>query len=85
MIDFSNYIDLPLIWGFLIATAVFMYAILDGFDLGCGILFPFAPSNLCRNNFFGRFAARRRNGHRAATCAGRFGGRREARALRAAR
>lgn len=41
MLDFSSWLDLPLIWGFLIATAVFLYALLDGFDLGCGILFLF--------------------------------------------
>jgi cytochrome d ubiquinol oxidase subunit II len=34
--------DLPLIWAMLIATAVFLYVALDGFDLGVGILFPFA-------------------------------------------
>jgi cytochrome bd ubiquinol oxidase subunit II len=34
--------DLPLIWAGLIAVAVFVYVILDGFDLGVGILFPFA-------------------------------------------
>ena len=34
-------IDLPLIWAFLIAFAVFAYVVLDGFDLGIGILFPF--------------------------------------------
>ena len=28
------------IWAFLIATAVFLYVIMDGFDLGVGILFP---------------------------------------------
>jgi cytochrome d ubiquinol oxidase subunit II len=33
---------LPLIWAALIGTAVAMYVILDGFDLGVGILFPFA-------------------------------------------
>ena len=33
---------LPLIWGVLIATAIVMYVVLDGFDLGIGILFPFA-------------------------------------------
>ncbi|MBQ4874853.1 MAG: cytochrome d ubiquinol oxidase subunit II [Rickettsiaceae bacterium H1] len=49
MIDFSPWLDLPLIWGFLIAIAVFLYVILDGFDLGCGILFPFAPSDKCRD------------------------------------
>jgi cytochrome d ubiquinol oxidase subunit II len=31
---------LPLIWTGIIATAVAMYVILDGFDLGVGILFP---------------------------------------------
>jgi cytochrome d ubiquinol oxidase subunit II len=35
-------LDLPLIWAALIGTAVAMYVILDGFDLGIGILFPFA-------------------------------------------
>ncbi len=34
--------DLPLIWAGLIALAVFIYVVLDGFDLGVGILFPFA-------------------------------------------
>lgn len=32
--------DLPLIWAALIAFAVLAYVILDGFDLGVGILFP---------------------------------------------
>ena len=35
---------LPPIWAALIGTAVAMYVILDGFDLGIGILFPFARS-----------------------------------------
>ncbi|MBP2151253.1 cytochrome d ubiquinol oxidase subunit II [Xanthobacter flavus] len=33
---------LPVIWGFIIGVAVIMYVVLDGFDLGIGILFPFA-------------------------------------------
>jgi len=37
-------LDLPLIWAGLIATAVLLYVTLDGFDLGIGILFPFAKS-----------------------------------------
>lgn len=49
MLDFSIIIDLPLIWGGLIATAIFLYVFLDGFDLGVGILFPFAPSDKCRS------------------------------------
>ena len=31
---------LALIWAFIIAFAVFMYVVMDGFDLGIGILFP---------------------------------------------
>ena len=38
-------IDLPLIWAGIIGIAVAMYVILDGFDLGIGILFPFTESN----------------------------------------
>ena len=34
-------IDLPLIWGIIIAFGVMMYVVMDGFDLGIGILFPF--------------------------------------------
>ena len=33
------FLDLPLIWGALIAFAVLAYVVLDGFDLGTGILF----------------------------------------------
>ncbi len=36
--------DLAFIWAGLIAFAVLTYVILDGFDLGLGILFPFAKS-----------------------------------------
>src|SRR5205823_12578678 len=35
---------LPVIWAALIGGAVAMYVILDGFDLGVGILFPFAAT-----------------------------------------
>src|SRR5262245_27562259 len=33
---------LPLIWAAVIGIAVTMYVIMDGFDLGIGILFPFS-------------------------------------------
>ena len=36
-------LDLPFIWAGLIAFAVLAYVVLDGFDLGVGILFPFFP------------------------------------------
>ncbi|MEO5805614.1 cytochrome d ubiquinol oxidase subunit II [Devosia sp.] len=35
--------DLPFIWAAIIAFAVLAYVVLDGFDLGIGILFPFFP------------------------------------------
>jgi cytochrome d ubiquinol oxidase subunit II len=38
-------IDLPLIWAGVIGLAVALYVILDGFDLGVGILFPFAKTD----------------------------------------
>ncbi len=42
-------IDLPLIWAGIIAFAVLTYVVLDGFDLGIGILFPLAPSEQDRD------------------------------------
>src|SRR6266704_3753508 len=40
---------LPVIWAAIIGLAVAMYVILDGFDLGVGILFPFAKSDTERD------------------------------------
>jgi cytochrome d ubiquinol oxidase subunit II len=40
---------LPVIWAALIGIAVAMYVILDGFDLGIGILFPFSKSEAERD------------------------------------
>ncbi len=34
--------SLPVLWAMLLGAAVALYVILDGFDLGIGILFPFA-------------------------------------------
>ena len=34
-------IDLSLIWILIIGLGVLIYIVLDGFDLGIGILFPF--------------------------------------------
>lgn len=34
-------IDLPLIWAVIIVFAIMMYVVMDGFDLGIGMLFPF--------------------------------------------
>lgn len=41
--------DLPYVWYGLLFTALFLYVFLDGFDLGVGILFPFAPSDESRD------------------------------------
>lgn len=49
MLDFSAWIDLPLVWSAILALAVLLYVVLDGFDLGVGILFPFAPTHDCRS------------------------------------
>jgi cytochrome bd-type quinol oxidase subunit 2 len=37
MFSFESFVDLPLIWFGIIATAIFLYILLDGFDLGVGI------------------------------------------------
>lgn len=42
-------LDLALIWGLLIAVAVLAYVLLDGFDLGVGILFPFMSGDAHRD------------------------------------
>ena len=34
-------IDLPMVWAAIIGLGVFLYVVLDGFDLGIGLLFPF--------------------------------------------
>ena len=41
--------DLAFIWAGIIAFAVLVYVILDGFDLGVGILFPFAKTERHRD------------------------------------
>ena len=41
--------DLALIWALIIGFGVIMYVLMDGFDLGVGILFPFAPSEEARD------------------------------------
>jgi cytochrome d ubiquinol oxidase subunit II len=41
--------DLSIIWAFIIAFAVFVYVVMDGFDLGLGILFPLFPKKADRN------------------------------------
>jgi len=42
-------LDLVPIWTLILALAVFFYVLLDGFDLGVGMLFGFAPDTKSRN------------------------------------
>ncbi len=56
MFDFSPFLDLPLLWGGIIAVGIFLYVLLDGFDLGVGILFPFAPTDSCRTRMMSSIA-----------------------------
>ena len=41
--------DLPLLLGFAVVFGVVMYVVMDGFDLGVGILFMLAPSDADRD------------------------------------
>ena len=56
MFSLESFLDLPLIWLGLLVTALFLYVMLDGFDLGVGILFPFAPSDECRDRMMNSVA-----------------------------
>jgi len=42
-------LDLVPLWAAILAFGVFMYVLLDGFDLGVGMLFPFAPDDASRD------------------------------------
>jgi cytochrome d ubiquinol oxidase subunit II len=49
-------LDLPLVWAGLIAFAVLAYVVLDGFDLGVGILFPFVDGEPHRDQMMNSVA-----------------------------
>ena len=49
-------LDLVPIWTVILALSVFMYVLLDGFDLGVGMLFPFAPDDAARVAMIGSVA-----------------------------
>ena len=42
-------VDIAAVWAFIIAFAVFVYVVMDGFDLGLGILFPLFPDKADRD------------------------------------
>src|SRR5438445_7606983 len=47
---------IPVLWAMLIGAAVALYVILDGFDLGVGILFPFAKEDRERDQMISSIA-----------------------------
>jgi cytochrome d ubiquinol oxidase subunit II len=47
---------LPLVWGAILALAVFLYVLLGGYDLGLGVLFPLAPTHEDRDAMMGSVA-----------------------------
>ena len=49
-------LDLPTIWAALIAFAVLAYVVLDGFDLGVGILFPLVRGEVNRDEMMNSVA-----------------------------
>ena len=49
-------IILPLVWGAILALAVFLYVLLGGYDLGLGVLFPLAPTHQDRDAMMGSVA-----------------------------
>ncbi len=49
-------IDITLIWLGIIGLSVFMYVLLDGLDLGIGILYPFAPDEQSRDTLMNSVA-----------------------------
>jgi cytochrome bd ubiquinol oxidase subunit II len=49
-------VDTALVWAAIIFFAVFMYVLLDGFDLGIGLLFPFTPKKRDRDTMMNTVA-----------------------------
>lgn len=49
-------IDLVMIWAAILAFAILAYIVLDGFDLGIGILFPFIPETRHRDQMMNSIA-----------------------------
>jgi cytochrome bd ubiquinol oxidase subunit II len=45
----NGILDIATLWAFIIAFAVFVYVVMDGFDLGLGMLFPLFPEKTDRD------------------------------------
>ena len=52
----SLVLDFVPIWTVILAVGVFLYVLLDGFDLGVGILYGFAPDTTSRNTMMNSIA-----------------------------
>jgi cytochrome bd ubiquinol oxidase subunit II len=49
-------LDLPLLFALVLAFGIALYVVMDGFDLGIGILFPFAPADADRDTMMNSVA-----------------------------
>src|SRR5260370_37075184 len=49
-------LDLPLVFALIVALSIALYVVLDGFDLGIGILFLLAPSDPERDTMMNSIA-----------------------------
>ncbi|MFZ0205618.1 MAG: cytochrome d ubiquinol oxidase subunit II [Roseiarcus sp.] len=52
----NQVLDFVPIWTLILGMAVFFYVVLDGFDLGVGMLFGFAPDTASRNTIISSIA-----------------------------
>ena len=52
----SQVLDFVPIWTLILGMAVFLYVMLDGFDLGVGMLYGFAPNTASRNTIMNSIA-----------------------------
>ncbi|MGX5803419.1 cytochrome d ubiquinol oxidase subunit II [Bradyrhizobium sp. Arg314] len=52
----NEILDLVPIWTLILGLAVFFYVLLDGFDLGVGMLYGFAPDTASRNRIMNSIA-----------------------------
>ncbi|HWJ94183.1 MAG TPA: cytochrome d ubiquinol oxidase subunit II, partial [Telluria sp.] len=49
-------VDTTVIWAVIIFFAVFMYVVMDGFDLGIGMLYPLVPERRDRDTMMNTVA-----------------------------
>ena len=52
----NEFLDLVPIWTLILSLAVFFYVLLDGFDLGVGMLYGLAPDTPSRNTIMNSIA-----------------------------